>query len=224
MGAAPPVTGPAKGLTPKAPPKGLAHGAAPMVPSPSAAPMPWDANYDQTIGGINRNQTSDLAGLANEEAGIKQAYGFDDLSSPFSKLKLLEETFANSKRGDTNSMAAAGQLYSGALGDQKADTQHAQDVNYDTLRRGYDADLAGIAQRRVGINNTAADATTAADWDRTQTALANRPDPASIPVAAPAGDQPKVTPGKNSKGESGSWHEYPPSAQYPTGRKVFVKG
>lgn len=229
IGASPSPAGPVKGLPAQGPAKGVVRppaGAAPLAGAPSASPppMPWDANYDSTIGGINRNQTSDLAGLANEETGVKQAYGFDDLSNPFSKLALLKERFANSQRGDTNSMAAAGQLYSGAMENQKADTQHGQDIDYDALRRAYETDLGDIATRRTGVTNTAADATTAAGWERTQTALANRPDPASVPEPTAAGATPKVTPGKNSKGEPGSWHEYPPSLQYPTGRKVFVKG
>lgn len=167
----PVVAGPPKGLTP-----------AMMTPPPTS--QPWDANYESTVGGINRDRDSSIASIDQQTTAAKQAYGFDDLSDPFSKIALLKETFANSQRGNTNSLAAQGQLYSGALQNAQDATQHGYDVNYDATRRDYDAVLADLQTRRTGALNKATDDTAAADWARTQTALANRPDPATLPAPA----------------------------------------
>lgn len=177
---------PVKGLprvpVPAGPPKGLTP--VQQAAAPSASPMPWDANYENVVGGINRDRDTSVASIDQQTAAAKQAYGFDDLSDPFSKIALLKETFANSQRGNTNSLAAQGQLYSGALQNAQDATQHGYDVNYDATRRDYDAVLADLQTRRTGALNKATDDTAAADWARTQTALANRPDPATLPAPA----------------------------------------
>lgn len=191
---------------PVAPVKGVVR---PAVPAPgkgvvrpigtqasAPAPLPWDANYEDVVGGINRDRDTGVAGIDQQVAAAKQAYGFDDLSDPFSKIALLKETFANSQRGNTNSLAEQGQLYSGALRNAQDATQHNYDVNYDDTRRNYDSLLADLQSRRTGILNKATDDTAAAGFARTQTALANRPDPATLPAPAKKPPAPKKPPKK----------------------------
>lgn len=195
---------------------------APAAPTSAPGGMPWDAHYEDAVGGINANRDTALAGIAHDEMGVKQQYGFDDLSDPFSKIQLLKRTFADSQRGNTNSMAAAGHLYSGALDNAQAETQHGYDASYDATRREYDSLLEGLQTRRTGVQHDATDQTAAADWDRVQSGLANRPDPASLPAAKPVSvvGKPAYTskPGKDSKGNPGVWHTY------SDGRKpVFVR-
>lgn len=190
------------------------------APASPASPLPWDARYEQTVGGINRDRGNALAGLTAEEQRAKQEFGFDDPSNPFNRLKMLEQSFQNSQRGNTNSFANQGQLYSSALQDTQDATQKGYSQDRDTLRRSYDDILSGIQSRRIGVNSGADDAIGDAGWDRTQTALDNRPDPATTPApAAPAAAAKpyKEQPGKDSKGNPGVWHIW------PNGRKVFVK-
>lgn len=199
---------------PGAPAKGLipAKGLSPAAPSP--APLPWDSNYENTIDAINLTKTNSLAGLANEETGVKQQYGFDDLSDPFSRLKQMQLRFSQQKDATTNGMAAAGQLYSGALANQQDADQHNYDVDYDQTRRDYQSALDGIAQRRTAATDQATNDAGTADYNRTMTALANRPDPSTI-APAPAAKEKDYT---ERPVAGGVWHDY------KDGRKpVFVK-
>lgn len=196
----PPVKGhPIPGVTSGSP---GAPGGAPGTPGMTGAitnPMPWDATYEGSVDAATRTRDSTIAGIDNAVTATKQSYGFDDLSDPFSKIALLKEKFANSKLGTLNSMAAQGQLYAGAENNAQNAVQHNYDINYDATRRSYDQTLGDLARRRTDAGNTATDAVAAAGATRLTTALANRPDPATLP--APVKGKPKAAPKAPAKGK-----------------------
>lgn len=159
--------------------------AAAVPATPAYTPTPWDGNYESTVANINRRRSEALAGLNYEETRTKQDYGFDDPSNPFNRLKMLERSYQQSKAGAGNSMAAGGQLYSGAYQQAQDQLAFGETQDRDSLRRSYDDVLAGIQQRRLGVNTDADIDITGADYQRILAALQSVPvDPG--PPAAPA--------------------------------------
>lgn len=169
----------------------------PSAPAPAAAtpgaPLPWDARYEQTVGGINRDRDQTLAELNAQELAAKQDFGFDDPSDPFNKLKMLEKAFQERQRGNTTNLAARKQLYSGALQNAQNAAQGGFSQDRDALRRSYDDILAGIQSRRIGVQSAAEDSIGDADYDRIQAGLENRPDPDTLPAPGVA-PKPKRAP------------------------------
>lgn len=110
------------------PPKGLPAAPAPMTP---AAPQPPDPQLEQAKLSAGRN-----IALGNSEAAYQTGnnnfdYGYNadgssNAANPYSRAAMLEESYAASKRGTTNSLASQGQLYSGAMGS----AQGRNDKNY----------------------------------------------------------------------------------------------
>lgn len=104
-----------------------------LVPGsyPAAQPPPADAGLDMAKVGANRN-----IALGNSEAAVQEGdLGFDagynadgtvNTSNPYSRAALLQLAHEQQTLGTTNSMAAAGQLYSGA----RANAQAGVDTNY----------------------------------------------------------------------------------------------
>lgn len=70
------------------------------------------------------------------------ANGQVDPNNPYSRAALLERNFAASQRGDTNSYAAQGQLYSGALQNKKNSTTFGYLSDSNALKNQY-ADALG---------------------------------------------------------------------------------
>lgn len=123
--------------------------------TPSGPDMSWmDSTYNANQSGIQQNLNNLKSALLGQGVNLGQNYGvsFDasptaanplaatnyrvednvDVSNPFSKAGLLKRTYQQSRRGTTNSYAANGQLYSGALG-------RAQDSNTFNYLQGQDA-------------------------------------------------------------------------------------
>lgn len=75
-----------------------------------------------------------------------------DPNNPYSKAAQLQRSYDNAKRGTTNSMAAQGQLYSGAL----TNAQNTNDTGYstskDTLEKNLGSILAGILGQERQVN------------------------------------------------------------------------
>jgi hypothetical protein len=120
--------------TPPAPPPAAA-------PVPPPAPPPWETDpiYVQGVGAIDQQRNDAIAGLLQQLQTYGKNTGFGintgvlddadpnndasalsvDTSNPFSRLNLLKDQYSQAQRGSRTSMAARGQLYSGALGRQQ---------------------------------------------------------------------------------------------------------
>jgi len=174
---------------------------APPTAVPTTAPrppvaMPWDTNYETRVSGINRSRDTELASIQDDENRAKQEYGFDDLSDPFNKLKTMERLYQQSKAGAGNSMAAGGQLYSGAYQQAQNQLGYAEAQDRDSLRRSYDDVLGGLQQRRLGVKTEAEEDISEADYDRILAALQNRPEDPGAPVKPAVG--PAAKPNANA--------------------------
>lgn len=83
-----------------------------------------------------------------------------DPSDPFSKMSLLQQSYEQSKAGSTNSLAARGQLFSGALGHQRTIDHTNASGAFDTLMKSFQDIVNGANQSNTGaISNYGTGAT-----------------------------------------------------------------
>ena len=138
-----------------------------------AAPGWQDSTYNTALGNLRTNLANFGTSLTGAGTGIMADYGFTgpafdpttfdpnnpgtvsndptatatfhvDPNNPFSKASLLKKSYDQQSRGDTNSMAAAGQLYSGA--EQNAQNNDTSNYNqgFDTLSKGFLHDYGNL--------------------------------------------------------------------------------
>ena len=96
----------------------------------SVSNLPPDADWAATVGLLQRQRDENVAAVAGERTRTLSDYGFQegpggaltfDPNNPFSKASLLKKTYDTNRRSTAQSLAAGGQLYSGA-------SQNAQDL------------------------------------------------------------------------------------------------
>lgn len=142
---------------PTRPPAAAAPASASPAPTPASAgprPLPPDAAYLAAINAAGLQRDTTLAGLTQQRAAGLLDYGYTegaggqlavDPNNPFSKAALLKRTYDTSRRATGQSMATAGQLYSGAF-------QNSQDaVNRNQLQAQdqLQTSLAGFLSRNT---------------------------------------------------------------------------
>lgn len=164
----------------------------------SSAPV--DPILDANLAAATRNRNQTMVGLAAERAQLGSIYGygqrpdgsvFDDVSNPYSRAAVLQTLYDQHKAGNTNSMAARGQLYSGALQTEQNNLADQTGRSRDALIREFLAAQGGITNRETAASNAFDDAGTQARAESIARLLAARPDPASVapyvpPSTAPA--------------------------------------
>jgi hypothetical protein len=168
----PQQTGPVKGATP------LQQGAVPTTDQTTGVtsynqiptPQPPDPSLDAARLSANRNNALATSEGAYQTGNLNFDYGYTpaggvDTSNPYSRAALLQLGHENQARGTTNGMAAAGQLYSGAIQNQRGidDTNYAQAdaANRLAYQRGLHSIQAG--QLNTYANNSLS--TTGGDFD-----------------------------------------------------------
>jgi len=161
---------------------------APKAAAPAYVPPDFkaDPDYQATVARLTKDfDDTDLA-LVGEETNQKKAFGYDDSSDPYSRAAQLRERLIINRRASGNSMAAAGQLYSGAY--QNADNDVQEDYNRtdDATRKEYQAVLADIARRRRDAKAALGDALDTAGGNTITRLLAERPDPGEAADEVPA--------------------------------------
>lgn len=127
---------------------------------PAAGGPPVDPVYDNTIGTLQRTRDTTLAGLTGQRTRTLADYGYNEgvggsltvnPNDPFSKAALLQRTYDQRRTGNTNSYAARGQLYSGALQNAQDAANFGQLRDSDQLQKALINFLAG----NTGARNTA---------------------------------------------------------------------
>lgn len=178
-------------------------GVAPVAAAMSGGtPPPVDPIYASQVG--NNNQTggdNDLGYIQQRNAGLSNlgytgtydpadpfslASGSSltyDPSNPFSQATLLRTHFEAAKRGDTNNLAARGQLYSGALGNQLGIDQSGFNQSDDALLKQAQGLVAGAIQsHRTNMNTYGPQGSANLD---AQAASVGRQKPGDTPDAPP---------------------------------------
>ena len=125
-----------------------------------AGPAPLDAQYTTDVAGADRDYNFGSTQLAQQQSQLGYETGIGDPSNPYSRSALLEQTYQRNQRGSTNSYAAAGQLYSGAL--QNASNANTADraQGQHQIKYDYMKGMAGIsnAQQMLGFRRDDANA------------------------------------------------------------------
>jgi hypothetical protein len=91
---------------------------------------------------------------------IQRDFGYGDKgqvdpNNPYSRAALLERNFSQQQAGNTNSFAAQGQLYSGALQNQKNSTTFGYLQNKNDLRNQYADANADVSLGQLGAYSQA---------------------------------------------------------------------
>ena len=145
------------------------------LPPNTGTPPPVDPNYTTRVGLAQQTLDNTLGTAGYNETALRQQYGFDDSSNPFSVANTLKRNFDIAKRAALNSSAASGQLYSGAA--QRAQDRAGYDYehNLDTARRAYSAGLQGINATRAGAQTQFGTSVADASSASTVAAMQTRP-------------------------------------------------
>jgi hypothetical protein len=209
-------------------PAKLGSGLLPQLAAQSATQAtPVDPGYDAATGAASYNLQAALQAAQYQRGQLGQTYGlgirpdgsvFDDVSNPYSRAAEQQKAYDRAKRGSTNSMAARGQLYAGSLQNAQNENANVAGRNRDALIRDFMGAQQAITQSEQGAQGQYLNAAAQAESERIARALANRPAAETVAPTAAASAAFKSVPGKDSKGNTGTWHVY------PDGRKVFVKG
>lgn len=166
---------------------GVAPPGASSAPATGTGQLPWDAQYETQSGLLNRNFQNQEAALAQQETDTRSQYGFDAqyASNPLTKANLLQRSYEQGRLGATNSMAARGQLYSGATSNALGyeDFNHAS--NYNNLQTEYQGLLNKISQGHISDRQGLDEGVANAKADALSRALAQ--DPESIAPDVPGG-------------------------------------
>lgn len=121
-------------------------GTAPVYNQPDTSPSTGVLGGDPGVmgaedSGLRDTQLAD-AGFVFANNQIGADYGFDatggiDPNNPYSRAALLQESYKRSQRGTQTSMAARGQLHSGAYGRAQDEVGRNYNIGYDRLQKGY---------------------------------------------------------------------------------------
>lgn len=86
---------------------------------------------------------------------LGQEYGFDatgniDPNNPYSRAALLQESYKRARTGNTNSYAASGHLYSGALQNAQDESTRQYNIGFDRLQKDYGDARMGALNNLLG--------------------------------------------------------------------------
>lgn len=130
-------------------PRGSIAAAAPASPpasTPAPQPMPYDAIYTDAVARAQRNFAQTSGALQFEENDLNR--GYNDPTNPFNQLAMAKRAFEHQKSFATNSMAARGQLYSGALQNNLNEGRFQHERQNDSLAQAYQRAKQDIINRR----------------------------------------------------------------------------
>lgn len=158
--------------------------ASPVTPPPaqaSARPRPFDAVYDTQLGQNTANLGQTEVGLDQQRDQTIRDIGLDDHTDPFSRARALQRAYHQRQQGTTNSMAARGQLYSGANQSAQSSLDYNRLAGIDSLRKQQSDVLAAIERRRQEARSGKSQADITALSDSTDRAVNTPVDPATVP-------------------------------------------
>lgn len=144
---------------------GQAANPAPASSQVGPTGLPIDPAYDATIAALGSKRDQLLAGYGADRTSNLLDYGYTegadhslsfDPNNPFSRAALLKRRYDQSRKGANTSMAARGQLYSGALQRQRDDLNFQQGAGENSLMN---------ALARFLAQNTSSSAGARTDYD-----------------------------------------------------------
>lgn len=119
------------------------------------APQPFDPALEAQKLTAGRNIALGNAESAYQTGNLNFDYGYNpdgtlNTANPYSRAALYQLGYENQKRGTTNSMAAQGQLYSGAIGNQRNTDARGYAINEANNRLAYQRAQHDVQSNRLG--------------------------------------------------------------------------
>lgn len=136
------------------PVKGSLPTAGPSTPRSQPPGPPLDPLYTEQLGLNQRGLDTAMAGIGYGRTQIGQEYGYDpsgnlNPSNPFSRAALLQRSYQQGQAGTTTTMAAGGQLYSGAHQRNLDEGTHRYAASEDALKRAAAQAYQGLTEREA---------------------------------------------------------------------------
>lgn len=168
-------------------------------PSPVAAPAaatpapysaaPWDGAEQLSDTNADAKYNNALLNAGYKKTAYEQEYGLDPgfndyKANPYSRAALLEQSFQRANRASGNSLAAGGQLYSGAS--QNAETYNREHKGQETnsLESAYRKALQGVNEEEAGALTTREEEKGNAKWKAIEAAGNAELEPDTAPAGA----------------------------------------
>lgn len=125
---------------------------------PTAPPL--DPQYEAELATGRRQLALSGAESAYQTGQIKQDFGIEDQSNPYSRAALLKQSYEEAQRGTANSYAERGLGNSGSAGQMAGENSRQYSIGYDQLARQYQGAIHGV---QYGQAQTAANYGTGMD-------------------------------------------------------------
>ncbi len=171
-------------------------GSTPATPAPVGTDgLPHDSLYDSDAArALARRQAAENA-VPGQLAQGRDQFGYsydqttgaiaDDPTNPYSRRALLVQSYDNARRGNTNSLAAHGQLYAGSLSNAQDTSQRTFNQSGDALKRSFqDYVQKVLSGRQTAVDQYGSDLS-AAEQNNITRQLAARPDAAAVDPSDP---------------------------------------
>lgn len=156
---------------------GVAPTAAEAPRAPAFNPL-YEGAYNDSVAGAGARRDTALSGIEYGENTTATDYGFApgtdlsnpqaDLSNPFSQMSLMTRLYQQQQDRTTNSYAAQGQLYSGAIDSQRGEDKFSNDQRGYQTKRGFQDRMQDFKQQRAGAQNDYNDSVSGSAWQRLQ--------------------------------------------------------
>lgn len=102
-----------------------------------ASGQPLDPTYEAYLNQARYNRALADTEATYQTGQIKQSYGIEDQSNPYSRAALLRQNYLEAKRGTTTSLASQGQINSGASKRLQGENDRQYSIADDQLKRDY---------------------------------------------------------------------------------------
>lgn len=121
--------------------------------APASVNSGIEAQYNQAVG--DSDLANNLTHTENlyQQGKLSQEYGIDDASNPFSKMKMLQQSFERGQANTATGFASQGQYFSGAYNSNKKFGEDNYKADQDSLHRAYDS-----SKHDLEYSNTQSDA------------------------------------------------------------------
>jgi len=184
-----PPGGPAMGVGQNHParPRPKQPGQPPQAQSqPGVTSSPWDLQAANSEAGALRQRENALTGLGAQWQLTQQRYGLEgpyaDLqSNPYSEAAKLQRAYDQARQGSTNSYAARGHLYSGALVGRQVGNDRNYGEGRNSLEMAYAEQGARNTAEKQAAENAYLEAINNARFEALRGQLGEEPDASAAP-------------------------------------------
>lgn len=154
-GGLPRTTAPALGSNPAVPAATQAP-ATPVTYAPTPQGIPDDSVSSDAKIRAGQDRDNAIASIAQRQGLAQNQYGWNadgsvNTADPFSRRALLEKAYATQRNATKGSMAASGQLYSGALENQNQSDLQNSNASVNSAYNDFQNVLAGFAQEGAQV-------------------------------------------------------------------------